>query len=96
MRIRLRLQLAADARAEAGAVELLRVTAMPPVNRTCVPQGPDDLAVEACRSLSLQAVADAARRGKERGGSVYVPAPCAAGYVGWTPASARYSPTVRA
>ena len=70
--------------------------AMPPANRTCVPQRTDALAVEACGSLSLQALADAARGGQERGGSVYVPARCDAAYVGCTPASARYPPTVRA
>jgi hypothetical protein len=66
------------------------------VNPTGGQQGPDDRAAGACGSPPLHAVADAARRGREAGGSVYVPARCPAAYADCTPASARYAPTVRA
>jgi hypothetical protein len=81
--IGLRLQLRVPDSVEAGAraFELLRVIAVQHPMRTSEPQRQEEILGQACGFLALpssavglRAVADAARRGMERGGSVYLPA----------------------
>jgi hypothetical protein len=81
--IGLRLQLRGGDRiqAGAGAFELLRVIAVQHPMRASEPQRQEEVLGQACGFLAwpssaagLRAVADAARRGMERGGSVYLAA----------------------